>query len=243
MLLLKLRLAPVNIERLTEEIMAAFGAILERNPGYPGFVEPTTLPGESVRIYVVRTEPGVNRNVFGRIRFSALEGSGITAERVSEPGTAFWNFDAALPPDQQDGAILHNEIETKPQGLARVVAVTGPLTAIVNVLQKFNQREYANYIYYNYFPPGQIILLPTRPLLPGEDAQLDALIAAHDPAQLSANQRRQDRDAVTAQQVSQALERSAWDGLNPAQRVEALRRAILLLGRKAYHNETLESDS
>jgi hypothetical protein len=243
MLLLKSRLAPINPERLSEEIRAAVGAALERDPGYSGFVEPPHPPGESVRIYVVRTEPGVNRNVFGRIRFSALEGSGITAARVSEPGTAFWNFDAALPPDQQEGALLHNEIETKPQGLARVVAVTGPLTAIVNVLQKFNQREYGNYIYYNYFPPGQIILRPTRPLLPGEDAQLDALIAAHDPTQLSANQQRQDRDAVTAQQVAQVLERGAWDGLTLPQRVEVLRRAALLLGRKAYHNETIESDS
>jgi hypothetical protein len=245
MVLVKSRLAPVNIERLIEEITAAFSLAFSPKIGWPGFVEPPdAVQGEPVRVYVPRTTPAVNRSGSGTpVRFGALEGSAIASEVLGSPGTEFWTFDPALPPDQQEAALIRTEIVTKPQGRALVVAVTGPLTATVDVLEKFNQREYRGYTYENHYPSGQIILRPTRPLLPGEDAQLDALIAAHDPTQLSANQQRQDRDAATAQQVAQVLERAAWDGLTPVQRVEALRRAILLLGRKAYHNETIESDS
>ena len=82
----------------------------------------------------------------------------------------------------------------------------------------------------DFADPGELRFALAQPLTPSEDASLDAVLAAHNPAVLSAEQVRQDQDDADAAQLEADF--GAWDAMNNAQRFTALKRLVRLVIRR-----------
>lgn len=79
--------------------------------------------------------------------------------------------------------------------------------------------------------PGELRFTTEVPLTGPQDTELDGVVAGHDPALLTIEQQREDKDAAVIVQITFNLQRANWDALNNAQQRETLRRSCQLLFR------------